>query len=52
MLNILADVYWEEFVRNYAENDSILDLSFDELEGMEYLDVKDYLQLPAGKVKN
>ena len=52
VLNILADVYWEEFVRNYAENDSILDLSFDELEGMEYLDVKDYLQMQAGKVKN
>lgn len=35
VLSLLADVYWEDFVKNYAENDSILDLSFQELEGME-----------------
>ena len=52
VLNLLADVYWEDFIQNYAENDSILDLSFDELEGMEYLDVKDYLQMQAYKLKN
>ena len=52
MLNLLADVYWEDFVRNYAENDSVLDLSFEELEGMEYLDVKDYLRMQAGKLKD
>ena len=52
VLKLLADVYWEDFVMNYAENDSILDLSFDELEGMEYLDVKDYLQMQAYKLKN
>lgn len=52
VLNLLADVYWEEFTGNYAENDKILDLSFDELEGMEYLDVKDYLQMQAYKLKN
>lgn len=52
VLNFLADVYWQEFVLNYAENDSILDLSFDELERLEYLDAKDYLQLQANKLKN
>lgn len=52
VLNLLADVYWEDFVRNYAENDSILDLSFEELEGMEYLDVKDYLKMQANKLKD
>ena len=52
VLNLLADVYWEDFVRNYAENDRVLDLSFDELEGMEYLDVKDYLEMQAYKLKN
>lgn len=52
VLNLLADVYWEDFIQNYAENDSVLDLSFDELEGMEYLDVKDYLQMHAYKLKN
>ncbi len=52
VLNLLADVYWEDFVRNYAENDSVLDLSFEELEGMEYLDVKDYLRMQAGKLKD
>ncbi len=51
-MNLLADVYWEDFVRNYAENDSVLDLSFEELEGMEYLDVKDYLWMQAGKLKD
>lgn len=52
VLNLLADVYWEDFVSNYAENDSILDLSFEELEGMEYLDVKDYLEVQANKLRN
>ena len=52
VLNLLADVYWENFVRNYAENDSVLDLSFQELEGMEYLDVKDFLEMQARKLRN
>ena len=52
VLNFLADVYWEDFTNNYAENDKVLDLSFDGLEGMEYLDVKDYLQMQAYKLKN
>ena len=37
---------------NYAENDSILDLSFEKLEGMEYLDAKDYLEMQANKLRN
>lgn len=52
VLTLLADVYWENFVRNYAENDSVLDLSFQELEGMEYLDVKDFLEMQANKLRN
>lgn len=52
VLNLLADVYWENFVLNYAENDSILDLSFDRMEGMEYLDAKDYLEMQANKLRN
>lgn len=52
VLNLLADVYWESFVRNYAENDSVLDLSFQELEGMEYLDVRDFLEMQARKLQN
>ncbi len=52
VLNLLADVYWENFVQNYAENDSVLDLSFQELEGMEYLDVKDFLEMQACKLRN
>ncbi len=52
VLNLLANVYWEDFVKNYAENDSILDLSFDKMEGMEYLDVKDYLEMQANKLRN
>ncbi len=52
VLNLLADVYWENFVQNYAENNSVLDLSFQELEGMEYLDVKDFLEMQACKLRN
>ena len=52
VLNFLVDVYRENFTLNYAENDSVLDLSFDGLEGMEYLDVKDYLQMQATKLKD
>ncbi len=52
VLSLLADVYWENFVQNYAENDSILDLSFEKLAGMEYLDAKDYLEMQANKLRN
>jgi hypothetical protein len=52
VLNLLADVYWEDFVLHYAENDSILDLSFAELDGMEYLDVTDFLEMQARKLSN
>ncbi len=52
ILNLLSDVYWENFVSNYAENDSILDLSFEKLEGMEYLDAKNYLKMQANKLQN
>lgn len=52
VLDLLANVYWEDFVKNYAENDSILDLSFEKLDGMEYLDVKDYLEMQANKLHN
>lgn len=52
VLNFLVDVYRENFTLNYAENDSVLDVSFDDLEGMEYLDVKDYLQMQATKLKD
>ena len=52
VLNLLADVYWEDFVLHYAENDSVLDISFDGLEGMEYLDAKDYLEMQANKLRN
>lgn len=52
VLNLLADAYWEDFVGNYAENDSVLDLSFDALEGMEYLDAKEFLSMQANKLRN
>lgn len=52
VLNVLVDVYRDNFTRNYAENDSVLDLSFDGLEGMEYLDVKNYLKMQATKLKD
>lgn len=52
VLNVLVDVYRESFTQNYAENDSILDVSFDNLEGMEYLDIKDYLEMQAARIRD
>lgn len=52
VLDLLANVYWEDFIQNYAENDSLLDLSFEGMEEMEYLDAKDYLQMQANKLRN
>ena len=42
----------QDVIRKDAENDSILDLSFQELDGMEYLDVKNYLEMQAKKLRN
>lgn len=52
VLDFLVDVYREEFALNHAENDSVLDLTFDNLEGMEYLDVRDYLEMQAAKLRD
>lgn len=51
VMRLLADVYEEEFQHLYVENDSILNLRFDALEDMEYLDIADYLELQAGKLR-
>lgn len=50
MMNLLADVYYEEFLENYTENDTILELSFDSLSDMDYMDVDDYLEMKAQKL--
>ena len=50
MMDILADVYYEDFIANYSENDSILTLSFDDMENMDYMDLDDYFEMKAQKL--
>jgi len=52
VLSLLADVYWEDFIRSYGENDGLLDLSLDGVDELEYLDRKDYLKMQANKLRN
>jgi len=52
VLSLLADVYWEDFIQSYAENDNILDLSLDRVDDLEYLDRKEFLNMQANKLRN
>lgn len=47
LLSLLADVYYEYFLENYAENDQILNLDLGSLDDMDYMDVDDYLSMKA-----
>lgn len=52
MMNLLADIYYEEFLENYTENDTILELTFEHLSDMDYMDVDDYLEVKARKLEH
>ena len=50
LMNILGDVYYEQFLGKYTENDSILDLTFENMDDWDYLDITDYLRVKANKL--
>lgn len=52
LMSLLADIYYEEYIGTYSENSSILDLTFDDIEAMDYLDIDDYLRVKAEKLQN
>lgn len=52
LLNLLADVYYENFLFDYSENNTILDLTLDELGEFDYLDTDNYLEKEARKLKH
>ena len=45
LLSILGDVYYEYFLQNYAENDQILNLDLSGMDGMDYMDADDFLDM-------
>lgn len=52
LLSLLADVYYEYFLQHYAENDQILNIDLSDIEGMDYMDVDDYLDMKASELSN
>lgn len=49
-LNLFSDVYYEFFLNNHTENNSILNLEFDDMEGLDYIDLNEYFQVKAQKL--
>ena len=52
LLSILGDVYYEYFLQNYAENDQILNLDLSGMDGMDYMDADDFLDMKASELGN
>ena len=50
LMNLLGDVYYEQFLAEYTENDSILNLSFEDIDNWDYLDITSYLRIKANKI--
>lgn len=48
----LAKVYEQDFLNRYTENISILDISFEDMDGVDYLDSVEYLRVKAEKLNN
>ena len=51
LMSLLADVYYEYFMENFSENDSILKLNFDDMDSFDYMDLDDYFQKKAESLK-
>lgn len=49
-LNLFSDVYYEFFLNNHTENNSILNLEFDDMEGLDYIDLNECFQVKAQKL--
>lgn len=50
LLNLLSDVYYEYFLGSYSENTSILNLTFDDIEEIDYIDLGEYFDIKADKL--
>ena len=51
-LDVYSDVYYEYFMEHHTENNSILELSFDDISEMDYLDIREYFEVKAQKLLN
>lgn len=49
-LNLFSDVYYEFFIDTHTENNSILNLDFDDAEGFDYIDLNEYFRVKAEKL--
>ena len=52
VLSLLADVYYDYFLKHYAENDQILSIDLSAADSMDYMDVDDYLNMKATQIGN
>lgn len=50
LLKALAEVYTENYIAEYSENLSVLDLRFDDLDQVDYQDVADYFDKSAERL--
>lgn len=48
--NLFSDVYYEYFLNTHTENNTILNLEFDDIEGLDYIDLKEYFRVKAQKL--
>lgn len=47
---LVANAYYDIFMSRYSANDSILNLEFDDLENLEYIEMGDYFSVKADKL--
>ena len=52
VMDRLAKVYEQDFLNRYTENISILDITFEDMDGVDYLDSVEYLRVKAEKLSN
>lgn len=50
LLELLADVYYEYFIGMYSENTTILELDFDDVNELDYIDLGGYFRIKADKM--
>ena len=47
LMELLGEAYENSFLEKYSENDSILQLTFEDLDNWDYMDTDDYLGVKA-----
>lgn len=48
--SLLSDVYYEYFLNNHTENNTILNLNFNDIDGLDYIDLNEYFRVKAQKL--